>query len=230
MKKSAPAIGVAVAVVSLAVGLVGCSSGKNDAKSSTSSAKSSSSSSSSSSSAKSTSAQPSGANQTIDEYLQQANIQTTPIKHDTPGAPTIDLPVPDGWTLVPESDDAPYGGITYNAAENPSDPPRIIAVLYKLSGPVDEEKLWAAAPGELKNLPDFDGNDGEKDTLGGFPAYQVGGTFTKNGEKRVGAQKTVLIKGSDLFLLQLNATAAEGEAGALGDATSVIDDKTKITP
>jgi Probable lipoprotein LpqN len=236
MKKYAPAAGVAIAAISLAMGLAGCDSGKNDAKGSSSSSSSSSSSKassspSSSSAATSTSAPASGTNPTIDDYLQQNNIQTTVIHHDTPGAPKIDLPVPDGWTLVPESDDAPYGGIVFNTPGDPNHPPKIVAVVNKLTGNVDEDKLFAAAPGELKNLPDFDGGDGSKATLGGFPAWEIGGTYVgKDGQKRLGAQKTVLIKGTDTFLLQLNATAPEAESSTLGDATKAIDQKTTITP
>jgi hypothetical protein len=231
MKKSASAVGVAIAALSLAVGLAGCGSGKNDAKPSSSSSSASSTSSSSSSSATSTSAQASGPNQTLDDYLQQNNIQATRVTHDTPGAPKIDLPVPENWTLVPEGEDAPYGGIVFNTPADASHPPKIVGVLLKLAGEINEEKLFAAASGELKNLPEFDGGDGNKGTLGGFPAYEIGGSYvSQNGQKRVGAQKTVLIKGTDTYLLQLSGTAPESEASILGDATKVIDDKTTITP
>ena len=124
----------------------------------------------------STSAQPSGQNQTIADYFKQNNIQETPTKHDTPGAPTIDLPVPDGWTVIPEGADAPYGGIVSNTPTDPTDPPKVIAVVNKLTGNVDDDKLFAAASGELKNLPEFDGGEGDKAQLGGFPAYEIGGT------------------------------------------------------
>jgi Probable lipoprotein LpqN len=231
MKKSAPAIGVAIAAISLAVGLTGCSSGKNDAKNSpSSSSASSSSSSSSSSSPTSTSAQASGTNQTIDDYFQQNNIQTTLIHHDTPGGPTIDLPVPDGWNKVPESDNAPYGGIVYNSPADANNPPKMAAILQKLTGDVDQDKLFAVAGGELKNLQGFDGGDGQTDSLGGFPAFQIGGTYLKNGQKQMALQKTVLIKGNDTFLLQINATGPESDGGILGDATTVIDKQTTITP
>src|ERR1700758_52562 len=110
MKKSAAAIGVAIAAISLTVGVVGCG------KESKSSKASSSTSTSTSTTAKptSTSAQASGPNETIADYIKQNNIQETMITHDTQGAPTIDLPVPDGWKTIPESADAPYGGIIFN--------------------------------------------------------------------------------------------------------------------
>ena len=225
MKKPAAAVGVA-AVISLAVVLAGCGPGSKSEKSSTSTFTSTSTSTSTSTAA--TSAR--GAPQTIDDYIKQNNITETMISHDTPGAPTIDLPVPDGWKLIPESDDAPYGGIVFDTPTDPQDPPRVIAVLRKLTGDVDPDKLLAAAPGDVKSLPGFDGGDGQKGTLAGFPAYEIGGTAQKNGQPRLVAQKTVVIQGKDgIYLLQLNASGPEADSAALMDATKEIDDKTKIT-
>ena len=73
--------------------------------------------------------------------------------------------------------------------------------------------------------------DGSKSTLGGFDAFQMGGNYTRDGKKRIIAQKTVVIPGRDgVYVLQMNADALDGQEGPLMDATSVIDDKTTITP
>ena len=54
--------------------------------------------------------------------------------------------------------------------------------------------------------------DGSKSTLSGFDAFQLGGTYVKDGKKRVIAQKTVVIPGSDgLYVLQMNADALDGQ-------------------
>jgi probable lipoprotein LpqN len=231
MKKST-AIGVAIAAISVTVGVVGC--GKESKPSSPSSSASTSTSTSASASTTasptSTSAQASGPNETIADYIKQNNIQETNISHSTAGAPTIDLPVPDGWTKIPESPDAPYGGIVFTTPTDPNDPPKITAVFDKLTGNVDTDKLLSYAPGEVKNLPGYDGGDGEKNSLSGFPAYQLGGNYMKNGTQRVIAQKTVVIQASDgIYVLQINAQGPEPDKTPLMDATNVIDDKTTIT-
>jgi serine/threonine protein kinase len=178
----------------------------------------------------STSVQPSGHNETIADYIKNNNIQETMISHNTPGAPTIDLPVPQGWSTMAESQDAPYGGIKYNTPANPSDAPTIVAIFEKLTGNVNGDTLLSYAPGEVKNLPGYDGSDGEKSTLSGFPAYQLGGNYTKGATQRVIAQKTVVIQAKDgLYVLQLNAEGPESDKTPLMDATTVIDDQTKIT-
>ncbi len=104
--------------------------------------------------------------------------------------------------------------------------------MSKLTGNVDPAKILEFAPGEIQNLPGYDGaRSGSPSKLGGFDAVQLGGSYNKDGAKRAIAQKTVVIPGQDaLYVLQLNADGTEDQMGALMDATSVIDEQTKITP
>jgi hypothetical protein len=225
MKKSVPAIGAAIAALTLAVGLAGCDSNKNDTKSSTSSSASSSSK-SSSSSATSTSAQASGSNETIDDYLKKNNVTSTKIPPDDPNSPAIGLPDIDGWKPLQEEKDPT---IAFSNATDPSDPPKIQAILFKLSGDVDEDQFLAAASGEVKNLPGFSGGDGSRSTLAGFPASQISGPYTAGGKSRVAGQKTVLIKSDKgVFVLQLSADSPDADKNALADAMNVVDEKTTI--
>ena len=101
-----------------------------------------------------------------------------------------------------------------------------------LTGNVDPAKVLEFAPGEIKNLPGYEGGEsGNPSTLGGFDATQIGGTYTKDGVKRAIAQKTVAIPGQDgLYVLQINADGREDQLGPLMDATTAIDEQTTITP
>ncbi|OBJ48432.1 LpqN/LpqT family lipoprotein [Mycobacterium sp. 1423905.2] len=223
----------AVAAAALSVTLVACGS---DTKSDTKPAPSSSTSTSASASATTappTSATPGAkANYTIADYIRDNHIQETPVHHGDPGSPTINLPVPTGWNLVPEGSGAPYGGIVYGQPADPNDPPTIVAIVSKLTGDVDPAKIIQFAPGELKNLPGYDGpGDGSASTLSGFQAWQLGGSYNKNGKQRTVAQKTVVITSPNgLFVLQLDADALDNEGPTLMDATNIIDDQTTITP
>jgi probable lipoprotein LpqN len=134
---------------------------------------------------------------------------------------------------VPESDSAPYGGIVFQQPTDPNDPPAIVAIVSKLSGNVDAAKILEYAPGEIKNLPDFEqlGDGGAAGTLGGFQSFQIGGNYVKGGAKRAIAQKTTVIPTQGgLFVLQLNADGLADQMDALMTATNVIDDQTTITP
>jgi serine/threonine protein kinase len=202
-----------------------------NSKSSNTSASNSISTSTATTSAPSTFAEASGLNETIADYIKNNNIQQTTITPGTPGAPTVNLPVPDGWTQIPAGADAPYGGIVFNTPTNPNDPPKIIAIVEKLAGDVDTYKLLSVSSGEIKNLPGYDGSNGQLSTLSGYPASKLGGSYTKDGVKRMVAQNTVVIQSGDgLYILQLNAEGPEADANALMAATGVMVQQTTITP
>ncbi len=232
MTRSLRAGVIAVAAIAIGIGLSGCGS---DTKSEPSTSKQTptASSTTTSKAAPTSSAQASGPNKTIVDYIKENGITEAPVHRGDPGSPTINLPFPPGWedagSRTPEW---AYSAIVSNDPAMAQDPPTIIALVSKLTGNVDPAKILEYAQGEIKNLPGYDGaQDGQPSTLAGFDATQIGGTYTKDGVKRVIAQKTVVIPGQDaLFVLQLNADGTEDQMGALMDATGVIDEQTTITP
>jgi hypothetical protein len=174
-----------------------------------------------------------GPKPTIASYIAENNVQETPIKRGDPGAPTIDLPIPDGWK--PAGDDTPdwaVSAIIYTGQGTGDYTPSIVALVSKLTGNVDQQKIINLAPGELQNLPGWKAvSAGETSTLGEYPAYQLSGTWTQDGRTKVVAQKTVVIPANDgLYVLQLNADGLADQAEIVGAATTVINEQTKIKP
>jgi hypothetical protein len=228
--------GVAAAATALAVVLSGCGSDTKTATSSSSETSKPSSSKETTTSKKpkvtETPEAPKGPNPTIADYIAENKIQETGVKMGDPNAPAVNLPVPDGWQpLSPE--DAPeyaYGAIVYTGPEFEADPPNIVALMSKLDGDVDPQKIIDLAPGELNNLPDYKpGNEGETSTLGDYPAYVLGGTYTRDGATRFIAQKTVVIPAADgLYVLQLNVDGPDAAGDVLASATEKIDSDTTI--
>ncbi|MCV7347218.1 LpqN/LpqT family lipoprotein [Mycolicibacterium rhodesiae] len=237
MNKMTAVATAGLAAVSLSFALVGCGSdSKNDSKTSTSTSTSTSTETSTSKSTE-TSASPApaaGTNKTIQDYLKENQITETPVKRGDPGSPNIDLAMPPGWSDAgQQTPDWAYGAIVFDNPQDKNDPPSIIAIVSKLTGNVDPKKVLEFAPGELQNLPGWTplGDGANKSTLSGFDAVQLGGNYTKDGKKRIIAQKTVVIPGQDgLYVLQMNADALDGQEGPLMDATNIIDEKTTITP
>ena len=232
MTRSLRAGVIAMAAIAIGIGLSGCGSATK-AEPSTSQQTSTESSATSSKAAPTTSAQASGPNKTIVDYIKDNNITETPVHRGDPGSPTINLPFPPGWEDAGNrTPDWAYDAILFSDPVMAQDPPTIIALVSKLTGNVDPAKILEFAPGEIKNLPGYEGaEEGSPSTLGGFNATQVGGGYTKDGVKRVIAQKTVVIPGQDgLYVLQLNADGTEDQMGPLMDATNVIDEQTTITP
>ncbi|KUI20238.1 hypothetical protein AU193_16970 [Mycobacterium sp. GA-1285] len=223
---------IAIAAVALGLGLAGCSS--NTEGEATKSSEATTSEETSASPAPPTpTPQSQGANYTIVDYIRENGITETPVKRGDPGSPTIDLPFPPGWSDAgPRTPQWAYGAIVSDDPAMAEDPPTIIALVSKLTGNVDPAKILEYAPGEIKNLPGYDGaQEGSPSTLSDFEAVQIGGTYTKDGTVRAIAQKTVVIPGQDgLYVLQLNADGREDQMTALMDATGVIDEQTRITP
>jgi hypothetical protein len=141
--------------------------------------------------------------------------------------------MPPGWQDAgPSTPEGAYGTIFASDPALAADPPTIIALVAKLTGNVDPAKIIEFAPGEIQNLPGYEGSGkGTPSQLGGFDGTVIGGTYTKGGAKRAIAQKTIVIPGKDgLYVLQLNADAPEPDLGPLMDATVIIDEQTTITP
>jgi len=165
--------------------------------------------------------EPGSANYTIADYIRDQHIAETPLRSGDPGAPQIAVGFPGGWTVTDQQiPDHAYGALVYTGpeAQGLGYPPNIVAVLSKLEGNVDAEKLIEFAGGEVKNLPGFVRVFDEPASASGHPAYRIAGTYDFEGVKAAAAQETVVISGSGgLYLLQLNATSNEPQAGILFD-------------
>jgi Probable lipoprotein LpqN len=230
MKTTAAISGVAIAAVALSLGLVGCGSNSKGNQASTSTTTTTTTKPQANIAPRTESAP--GPGPTIASYIQQNGITETPVHRGDPGAPTINLPSPNGW--VDAGQDTPdwaYAAIVFNGPEAADYTPSIVAVVSKLTGDVDPQKIIDLAPGELNNLNGWKPlNEGATSTLGGFPAYQLSGTWVQDGQTKFVAQKTVVIPGSDgIFVLQLNADGLEDQIDIVSSATDIIDQQTAIT-
>lgn len=223
--------GIAASTAALALVLAGCGSQAGPATSpSTSSAQAAP------SSAKlAKPVQNDGPNPTVADYLREHKITEDQVHRGDAGAPKIDLPTPQGWKAA--GDDNPdwaYDSIIYSGPTVGKDTdytPSIIALLSKLTGPVDAKALLAVAPGELQNLPGFKATGpGTATALGAYPAYQSAGTWTADGKTKFVAQQTVVIpaKGAT-YVLQLNSDGMADQAALVQAATVLVDQQTKVT-
>ncbi|WP_422744544.1 LpqN/LpqT family lipoprotein [Mycobacterium sp. WMMD1722] len=228
--------GAAVAATALAIVLSGCGSGGDSSAesgtASSSSVESSDTSTESSTAQASESSEAPEPGSTIADYLNENEIAQVSVKPGEAGAPTIDLPTPQGWEQ--KNDGLPegaYGGITYTGADaSPGFPPTIFAYLSRLDGPADPAAILGAAPNEMLALDGFQGNPGAPEKLSGFDAFEIAGQYDQDGKPTFAAQKTVVIPGTNtLYMLQLNAYSTPEQQDKLGAAMGQIDQQTQIT-
>jgi Probable lipoprotein LpqN len=234
MNKLTSVAGAGITALALGLALVGCGGSDSTTEATSSSATSSAEEETSTTTEEAeptTPAEAAGPNETIQDYVKENGFQETVIKRGEPG-PTVDLPVPDGWQQTDQLPEAPYGAIVYTGSAVPNNPPRILALMSKLTGDVDPAAILDYAPGELKNMPGWaPANEGQRNTLSGFEASQTAGAYEIDGKKGLIAQKTVVIPADDgVYVLQLNAYSDASEAQVLGQATEIIDQQTTITP
>jgi Probable lipoprotein LpqN len=229
MRKTKAICGVAIMAVALSLAMIGCSSGhKTTAAPSSSTAIVSA---TSTPQIAPLNQNANGQNPTIAGYIQQNGITQTPIHPGDPGSPTIDIPVPPGWQMAgADTPERAYSATLYTGSGAAEYTARIVAVVSKLTGNVDQQKILDLAPGELLNLPGYQpANAGSKTTFCGYPAYNLGGTWVQHGETKIIGQVTVVIPGSDgLYMLQLNADGLESQLDVVLDAGLMIDEQTTI--
>ena len=176
----------------------------------------------------------SGSGMTIPQYFADNGITATPVRRGEPGTPVISFGVPRGWSDAgPEAPEGAYGAAFYDSSVDADYPSSIVAILSKLSGDADPQKVLEAAPGELEALPDYTVVSKPKaSTMSGFDAIQLSGLYTReDGEERIIAQKTVVIPAQDgLYVLQMNADGPKDEARVIQEATVVLDAESTIKP
>ncbi len=174
-----------------------------------------------------------GKAKTIQDYFKGNGITATQARPGEPGTPKITLGLPDNWADAgPDTPAWAYGEAFMKDSADPNDPATVDVLLSKLSGEVDQAQIINFAPGELRNLPDYKSlQQPERSTLSGFEAVALGGLYTRDGQERIIAQKTVVIPTEGgVFVLQINADAPKGDAPALQFATGVMDEQAKIAP
>ena len=234
MKKLTAVVGTGLAALAVGFAGVGCGSStstEGKATTETSTAETSTAAAESTAAApETTTSAPTAGGQTLDEYLAANDITKTVVPLGQ--GPTVDLPVPAGWSKSDPTPEASYGGLVVTKPVSPNIPPRIDAHVFKLAGNVDQTQVLALASSGLKNLPGFQtlGDVTDKE-FSGFKAAQSGGSYTKDGNSLLVAQKSVVIPTTGgVYVLQLTAEGLESDMGMLMDATSAIDKETKITP
>jgi hypothetical protein len=178
-------------------------------------------------------AQPAGHHYTIVDFIRDNHIVETELHPGDPGAPTLNLPTPPGWDDGGKTTPAwAWRAIYFPDPAMPAEPPNIITLVSKLTGN-GVGRVLAYAPGELRNMDDFEGDAGTTKKVSGFNAWQHGGTYTRkeDGVKRSLVQTTVVIPAPDgVFVVQSNADGTPEQLGMLRDAMRIMDEQTTITP
>ncbi|WP_246231337.1 LpqN/LpqT family lipoprotein [Mycolicibacterium sediminis] len=170
---------------------------------------------------------------TIADLIKDNNLAEEALRPGNPGAPTIDLPVPPGWTDAGgQTPSWAWNAVYLPDASMSADPPNVITLVNKLTGR-GSEHAFSYALGEVANLNNFQGDAPRPMQISGFNAWQQGGTFTReDGVERAIVQTTVAIPapGGGVVIMQSNADAPRDQLQLITDVATARNAATTIAP
>jgi hypothetical protein len=164
---------------------------------------------------------------TIADYIKDHDIEETQLHGPTPGAPTVELPVPQGWSRTSSNF---YAGVTAGGPDAEDYGPYAALLLSRINGDFDSQEFINLAPGELYNLnsyqPVFDEGIG---SLDGYKTYELGGTFIKDGRHLFIVQQTIVIPGRDgFYVAQVNSMGPDNIRDTLSKDIELINTQLTI--
>ncbi len=142
----------------------------------------------------------------------------------------ITLPMPPGWTQVPDPNvpdayvviaDRASGGLYTSNAQ---------VVIYRLVGEFDPKEAITHGYVDSQQLPAWQSTDASLADFGGFPSALIEGTYTENELPLNTSRRHVIAKaGADQYLVSLAVTTSVSQAVATADATDAIVNGFRVT-
>jgi hypothetical protein len=161
---------------------------------------------------------------TIAEFLKDKGVAIEPQKAAGFTALNIVLPVPSGWSVVPDPNvpDA-FGVIADRKGGDGLYTSNAQLQVYKLVGEFDAREAISHGYVDSQNLRAWQSTSVSMAEFGGFPSSVITGTY-RDGDITLNTSKRYIIakSGSDQYLLALSVTTAANQAVAAAPATDGI--------
>jgi hypothetical protein len=161
---------------------------------------------------------------TIAEFLKEKGVAMEAQKASGFTALNIVLPMPTGWTVVPDPNvpdaftviaDRQGGDGLYTSNAQ--------LVVYKLTGQFDPREAISHGYVDSENLFNWQSTDASMAEFGGFPSSLIEGTYRENDLTLNTSRRHVIVRsGADTYLVSLSVTTAANQVVASSDATDAI--------
>lgn len=161
---------------------------------------------------------------TLTDYFHEKNVALEPQNPRTFTALKITLPMPTGWTQVPDPNvpDA-FAVIADRAGGDGLYTSNAQVVIYKLIGDFDPREAITHGFVDSQTLPNWQSTDGAMAYSGGFPTSVIEGTYRQNDMVLNTSRRHVIATtGPDKYLVSLAVTTAANQAVAAASATDAI--------
>jgi hypothetical protein len=161
---------------------------------------------------------------TLTDFFQEKGVTAEPQRPDDFRALNITLPMPTGWTRVPDpnvtdafvviADRAGGDGLYTSNAQ---------VVVYKLVGDFDPKEAITHGFIDSQSLSNWQSTDASLAEFGGFPSSRIDGTYRQDDMLLNTSRRHVIATGGpDRYLVSLSVTTAATQAVAAANATDAI--------
>ncbi|WP_141564389.1 LpqN/LpqT family lipoprotein, partial [Mycolicibacterium palauense] len=168
---------------------------------------------------------------TLREYFGEKGVQMEPQNPRDFRALHITLPVPTGWTQVPDPNvpDA-FAVIADRVGGDGLYTSNAQVVVYRLVGDFNPEEAITHGFIDSQQLTNWQSTDASLATFGGFPSSLIEGTYRQNDMTLNTSRRHVIATaGADRYLVSLSVTTAVNQAVAAAGATDAIVNGFRVT-
>jgi hypothetical protein len=168
---------------------------------------------------------------TITEFFKDKNVALEPQKAAGFTALNIVLPVPTGWSVVPDPNvpDA-FGVIADRKGGDGLHTSNAQLLVYKLVGDFDPREAISHGFVDSQKLKAWQSTSASMAEFGGFPSSIITGTYRDNDMVLNTSRRYVIAtSGTDRYLLSLSVTTAANQAVATAPATDGILNGFRVT-
>ncbi|MDT5072011.1 MAG: hypothetical protein QOH82_1331 [Mycobacterium sp.] len=161
---------------------------------------------------------------TLADFFKEKNVAMEPQKADGFKALNIVLPMPTGWSQVPDPNvpDA-FAVIADRVGGDGLYTSNAAVQVYKLVGDFDTKEAISHGLVDTQQLPAWRPTDGSLADFGGMPSALIEGTYRQNNMTlNTSRRHTIATSGRDRYLVSLSVTTSAQVSVAAGSATDAI--------
>ena len=168
---------------------------------------------------------------TLADFFKEKNVKLEPQNSRDFKALTIVLPMPKGWSQVPDPNvpDA-FAVLADRVGGNGLYSSNAQVVVYKLVGDFDPKEAISHGFVDSQQLTAWRATDGSLADFGGMPSSVIEGTYRENSMTMNTSRRHVIATaGPDKYLVTLSVTTSIDQVVAAADATDAIINGFKVS-
>ncbi|MGH9059218.1 MAG: LpqN/LpqT family lipoprotein [Acidimicrobiales bacterium] len=164
------------------------------------------------------------------DYFQAKGVKLAPQKPQGFDALDITLPVPSGWTQVPDPNVPDAFAVIANRSGDVLYTPNAQVVVYKLIGDFDPKEAITHGYNDARQLMAWRTTSASLADFGGFPSSIIEGTYRQNEMTLNTSRRHVIAtSGSDRYLVSLAVNTSVASSVAEAPATDAVVNGFQVT-